>query len=64
MSMSLQLTDEQSAQLQERARALGVDPEALAKAVLLDILGRPATDFESAARKVLEKNAELYRRLS
>ena len=64
MSISLHLDDEQSARLEERARELGVDPRELAKAAVNDLLSRPASDFERAAKFVLEKNQELYRRLS
>jgi len=64
MSISLELNDEQSARLEERARQLGVDPRELARAAVNDLLTRPADDFDRAARFVLEKNRELYRRLS
>jgi len=63
MSISLQLDDEQSARLEERARELGVDARELAKAAVNDLLTRPAEDFNRAASFVLEKNKELYRRL-
>ena len=64
MSISLQLNDDQSRRLEERARELGVDARELAKAAVDDLLSRPAEDFDRAARLVLEKNRELYRRLS
>ena len=63
MSISLQLDDEQSRRLEERARELGVDPGELAKAAVNDLLSRPDDDFSRAAQFVLEKNRELYRRL-
>ncbi|MBC8873033.1 MAG: ribbon-helix-helix protein, CopG family [Planctomycetes bacterium] len=64
MSVSLILDDEQSARLEERARDLGVDASELAKAAVNDLLTRPVDDFDRAAKFVLEKNRELYRRLS
>jgi antitoxin FitA len=64
MSLALHLDDEQSRRLEERARQLKVDPRDLAKAAVNDLLSRPPEDFERAARYVLEKNRELYRRLS
>ncbi len=64
MSFSLHLDDEQSARLEERARELGVDARELAKAAVNDLLTRPADDFDRAAKFVLDKNRELYRRLS
>ena len=63
MSISLQLDEEQSRRLEERARELGVDPGELAKAAVNDLLSRPDDDFSRAARLVLEKNRGLYRRL-
>ena len=63
MSISLNLDDEQSRRLEERARELGVDPGELAKAAVNDLLSRPDDDFGRAAQFVLEKNRELYRRL-
>jgi hypothetical protein len=64
MSISVNLNEDQSARLEERARKLGVDARDLAKAAVNDLLSRPADDFDRAARFVLEKNQELYRRLS
>ena len=37
---------------------------ALARAALTDLLATPDPDFESTARRVLDKNRELYRRLA
>lgn len=64
MSFSLNLDDDQSKRLQQRAQELGVDPRDLAKAAVNDLLSRPADDFDRAAKSVLDKNRELYRRLS
>jgi len=63
MSISLNLDDEQSKRLKQRAIELGVDPRDLAKAAVNDLLARPADDFDRAAKSVLDKNRELYRRL-
>lgn len=62
MSISLNLDDDQSKRLQ-RAQELGVDPRDLARAAVNDLLSRPADDFDRAAKSVLDKNRELYRRL-
>ena len=64
MSISFNLNDEHSKRLQQRASELGVDVQELARAAINDLLARPHEDFESAAKQVLEKNRELYRRLS
>jgi len=64
MSISVELDNEQAERLTERARELGVDPRELAKAAVNDLLSRNGGEFERAAKYVLEKNRELYRRLS
>jgi predicted transcriptional regulator len=64
MSISLQLDDEQSRRLIEIAQALHVEPAELAKAAINDLTSRSAPDFEKASKHILEKNQELYRRLS
>ena len=51
-------------QLQAEAERLGVPPEELARAAVADLVAVPADEFERAARKVLEKNRELYTRLA
>jgi hypothetical protein len=43
---------------------LAVRPEDLAAAAVRDLLAAPAPDFQAAARRVLAKNEELYRRLA
>ncbi|MEW4528029.1 MAG: DNA-binding protein [Maioricimonas sp. JB045] len=64
MAISVTLNDEQSRQLEDLSRRLNVAPQELAIAAINDLLARPANDFDQAARYVLEKNRELYRRLS
>jgi predicted transcriptional regulator len=64
MTITLQLDEEQSRRLVEVAHELKVDPSELAKAAIIDLVSRQADDFDRAARRVLEKNRELYRRLS
>jgi len=64
MSLTVELTAEQARRLDERARELGVDAGELAKAAVIDLLSRPADDFDRAVSLVLEKNHQLYRRLN
>jgi hypothetical protein len=64
MSITVELTVEQARRLHDRARELGVDVQELVTAAVTDLLSRPADDFVRAARFVLEKNQELYRRFS
>jgi hypothetical protein len=63
MKISFELTGPQEEQLAEAARRLNVPAEALAAAALRDLVGQPDPAFEHAARRVLEKNRELYERL-
>lgn len=64
MRVAIELTEEQLAQLNEQATALGVRAEELARAAVVDLVTKPAEDFREVAQRVLAKNAELYRRLA
>ncbi len=64
MPILLELDEEQSQRLERVARELKVDARELAKAAINDFVSRPADDFDRAVRHVLDKNLELYRRLS
>lgn len=64
MAISLRLTEDAERRLEETAARLNVPPADLAAAAIRDLFTRPAEDFEVAARRVMEKNEELYRRLS
>lgn len=67
-TITLTLEDELVARLRERAENEGVAFDDLARRGLEDIAGQNgskfAPDFEQAISKVLEENAELYRRLA
>ena len=64
MTVSLELSSEQSERLADTARRLNVAVEDLAAAAVRDLVSRSEQDFQSAAQHVLAKNRELYRRLS
>ena len=64
MRISLEISTAQQSQLVELANRLNVTAEALAAAALSDLLERRDAEFEAAAKHVMEKNAELYRRLA
>lgn len=64
MNVTLQFSDSQYNEIQEAAKRLGVPPEEMAREAVLRFVAYSARDFESAADYVLNKNAELYRRLS
>ena len=64
MKIAIDLSEPQESQLRERAKALGVAPEELARAAVADLLGQADEEFNAAAERVMRKNAELYRRLA
>jgi len=64
MKIAIELNATQSEQLEAFAASLGVPAEQLAQAAVTDLIDASAADFDDAASRVLEKNRELYRRLS
>ena len=64
MTVAIELPPVQAAQLEAEASRLGVPAEELARAALTDLLAAPDAAFQAAARRILERNAELYRRLA
>ena len=63
-TLTVALTEQLMDRLKALAREAGISPEELVRAILEVWLSGPKKDFVQAARYVLEKNAELYRRLS
>jgi len=51
-------------QFQELAKQHGIDPDELLRLCIEEIAKRPHEDFQKALEYVLEKNKELYKRLS
>ena len=64
MAISLNLPPEAERRLAEVAKRLNVPVNDLAAAAVRDLVAQPAQDFEAVAKRVLEKNRELYRRLA
>lgn len=64
MRIVIELPDPQAEKLRVEAQRLGVRPEELATAAVVDLVDRADADFRSAASHVLAKNRELYRHLS
>ena len=64
MKLSIDLSPAQAERLRLEAERLGLTPEDLARAAIVDLLARPGDDFAAAAERVLKKNEELYRRLA
>jgi hypothetical protein len=64
MKLAFELPPAQAERLRQEAARLGVAPDELARAALTDLLATADPDFEAAARRVLAKNRDLYRRLA
>jgi antitoxin FitA len=64
MHITVDLSDEQAAHLRSLAEELRVQPNDLVRAACLDLLSKPARDFQDVADYVLGKNQELYKRLA
>jgi hypothetical protein len=64
MKILVEINGTQQEKLAEVAHRLNVRPEELATAVFEDFLAQTDADFQAAANRVLQKNQELYRRLS
>ena len=62
--LTIRIPEEKLARLREKASACGVSAEELVRAGIDRLLAGPEEDFETAARYVLKKNEELYRRLA
>lgn len=63
MTLTIDLTPEQSAKLADIARERGVSAQEFARKVVEESLGKEEA-FRAAAAYVLRKNAELYQRLA
>ncbi|MEA1929185.1 MAG: DNA-binding protein [Candidatus Auribacterota bacterium] len=63
-TITVQLEETKAQALREKADRYGLNPEQFLTASLEDLIGQPDNDFDEAARRVLSKNKELYRRLS
>lgn len=63
-TITVAIPDERLQRLREAAARLGVSPEDLVRVSIEDLLTRPDETLKSAVEHVLEKNAELYRRLA
>ncbi|PAX52213.1 DNA-binding protein [Brunnivagina elsteri] len=63
-SITVNITDEQLQQLQKLAEENHISLEDLLRANIENLLNHPQDEFTQAASYVLQKNAELYRRLA
>lgn len=64
MTLHLNLDKQQALKLNELSQRLKVPVDQLAHAAINELLAKPDSDFERAVSRLLEKNAELYKRLA
>jgi predicted transcriptional regulator len=63
-TLTITLSDDRLAKLQEIADRFNIKAEDLARVSIEELLTRLEESFEQAANHILQKNAELYRRLA
>jgi len=63
-SLTITVSDERLEQLREAAARLGISLEDLTRAGVEDLLARPDEALQKAVDYVVQKNADLYRRLA
>lgn len=63
-TITLPLSDEMMTELRRLTAERGTSPEEYLRRALESLIDRRRQDFTRAAEHVLEKNAELYRRLA
>ena len=63
-AITITLSDDRLAQLQEMATRFQVSPEELVRVGVEELLAQPDEVFQRVVAAVLKKNAELYRRLA
>lgn len=62
--LKISLSDGEMRRLEELSKREGLTVEQMVRLGINDFIGQPDDSFRAAARRVMEKNAELYRRLS
>ena len=62
--LTISLSDEEMRRLETLGKREGLTVEQMVRLGIHDFIGQPDDEFHAAAKRVLEKNAELYRRLS
>jgi len=63
-AITITLSDDRLARLQEMAKRFQVSPEELVRVGVEELLAQPDEVFQRVVAAVLKKNAELYRRLA
>ena len=63
-SVTVSLSDEEMRRLEVLSKREGLTVEQLVRISINDLIGQADESFRTATRRVMEKNADLYRRLS
>ncbi|MGE3976535.1 MAG: ribbon-helix-helix protein, CopG family [Nitrospira sp.] len=63
-TITVSLSDEEMRRLEELSKREGLTVEQMVRLGINDFIVQPDDSFRAAARRVMEKNADLYRRLS
>ncbi len=63
-TLTISLSDEEMRRLEALGKREGLTVEQMVRLGINDFIGQPDDTFHAAAKRVMEKNAELYRRLS
>jgi predicted DNA-binding protein len=63
-TVTISLSDEEMRRLEKLSQREGLTVEQMVRLGITDFIGQPDESFRAAAKRVMEKNAELYHRLS
>jgi predicted DNA-binding protein len=63
-TLTISLSDEEMRRLEELSKREGLTVEQMVRFGINDFIDQPDDAFHAAAKCVMEKNADLYRRLS
>jgi len=64
MKVTLDIPEDKFQSIEIKAKELGLTPADLLQSLLNDQISKSKEDFTDAMNRVLDKNAELYKRLS
>lgn len=63
-TLTISFSDEEMRRLEVLGKREGLTVEQMVRLGINDFIGQPDESFRTAAKRVMEKNADLYRRLS
>ncbi|MEI7768508.1 MAG: DNA-binding protein [Chloroflexales bacterium] len=63
-TITLDIPEERLKLLSQRAKVLGITPEDLIRLSIAELLMRPAPEVQQTIHDIVQKHADLYRRLA